>query len=356
MTIRQLSLTDFRNLASTTLDFHPEVNLVYGENGSGKTSLLEAIHVVCQAQSFRSHQLRPCVRHERDGFLLFGRFDSFKAGISNAGKKLQIRIDGENIGRRSDLVRRAPINVVNADTFQLIEGSPQRRRRFLDWCLFHVEHDYTEHWVAYQHALRQRNRLLKSRRYLQLLDYWDEHLARPAEIIAAMRRDYCEQIARLLRSELAELVDDLAIELTYQNSWSREQGLRVSLESLRQKDLRLGYTSAGLHRDDIRLTTSAQSCAEVLSRGQAKRLCVALIVAVLSIVARHRSEPIILLVDDLRTELDESAQRRVFAILSCMNLQLFISNISQSVPDTFEAKEFKLFHVEHGIIRPRIFS
>ena len=171
-----------------------------------------------------------------------------------------------------------------------------------------------------------------------------------------MRRNYCEQVVDLLRGELADLVDDLAIEMSYQNSWDPGQGLRAGLESLRQKDLRLGYTSAGLHRDDIRLTTSGQSCAEVLSRGQAKRLCVALIVAVLAIVARQRSEPIILLVDDLRSELDESAQKRVYEILSGMNLQLFISNISQSVPDIFEAKEFKLFHVEHGTIRPRIFS
>ncbi len=356
MTIRQLSLTDFRNLASTTLDFHPRLNLIYGENGSGKTSLLEAIHVLCQARSFRSHQLRPCVRHGRGGFLLFGRFDRFKAGIGNAGKKLQIRIDGENVERRSDLVRLAPVNVVNADTFDLIEGSPQRRRRYLDWCLFHVEHDYTVHWVEFQHALRQRNRLLKSRRDLQLLDYWDEHLARPAEIIASMRRKHCGEIAGLLRGELAQLVDDLEIELTYQSSWNTEQGLRRGLESLRQKDLRLGFTSAGLHRDDIRLTASGKSCAEVLSRGQAKRLCVALIVAELVLVGKHREEPIILLLDDLRSELDDNAQNRVYEILAGMNLQLFISNISDAVPELLQAKEFKWFHVEHGIIRPRIFS
>ncbi|MDJ0778676.1 MAG: DNA replication/repair protein RecF [Gammaproteobacteria bacterium] len=356
MTIRQLSLTDFRNLASTTLDFHPRLNLVYGENGSGKTSLLEAIHVTCQARSFRSHQLRPCVRHDQPGFLLFARFGQFKAGIGNVGKKLQIRIDGENVARRSELVRLAPINLVNADTFRLIDGSPQQRRRFLDWCLFHVEHEYTEHWIKYQHALRQRNRLLKSRRDLQLLDYWDQHLSQPAEIIAGMRRKYCDRIVELLQGELAHLVDDLCIELSYQGSWDPGQGLAARLEALRQKDIKLGYTSAGLHRDDIHLTTNGRNCAEMLSRGQSKRLCVALVVAVLDIVGRCGSEPIILLIDDLGSELDQSAQNRVYKILAEMNLQLFISNISDTVPGVFETKEFKLFHVEHGIIRPRFSS
>ena len=216
--------------------------------------------------------------------------------------------------------------------------------------------DYIEHWVKFQHALRQRNRLLKSKRDLQLLDYWDDHLAQPAEIIASMRRHYCDEIAGLLRGELAELVDDLEIDLSYRRSWDSEQGLIAGLEAARQKDLRFGFTSAGLHRDDIRLTAEGKDCAEVLSRGQAKRLCVALIVAELVLVGKHRDEPIILLLDDLRSELDDEAQNRVYEILSGMNLQLFISNISESVPDLFQAKEFKWFHVEHGIIRPRIFS
>ena len=90
MSIRQLSLTDFRNLRSTTLDFDADVNLISGENGSGKTSLLESIYVLCQADSFRSHQLRQCVCHGKSGFLLFGRFTDFKAGLSKTDKKLDL--------------------------------------------------------------------------------------------------------------------------------------------------------------------------------------------------------------------------------------------------------------------------
>ena len=95
MAISQLSLTDFRNLKSTTLDLDPRLNLISGANGSGKTSLLEAIYVLCQAHSFRSHQLRQCIRYDKPGFLLFGRFEGLKAGLAKNNKKLEIRIDGE---------------------------------------------------------------------------------------------------------------------------------------------------------------------------------------------------------------------------------------------------------------------
>ena len=115
MSISQLSLTNFRNLKSTTLDFHPSINLISGSNGSGKTSLLESIHVLSQACSFRTHQLKQCISHGNPGFLLFGRFGGYKAGLSRSQQKLEIKLDGEPIRRRSTLVSKTPVNIVNAD-------------------------------------------------------------------------------------------------------------------------------------------------------------------------------------------------------------------------------------------------
>src|SRR5210317_2146534 len=131
MAISQLSLTDFRNLRSTTLEFNPQFNFICGDNGSGKTSLLEAIYVLCQARSFRTHQLKQCINNDKSGFLLFGRFDAHKAGLAKNDKKLDIHVDGESIKRRSELVRLTPINIVNADSFVLMDGAPQKRRAFL---------------------------------------------------------------------------------------------------------------------------------------------------------------------------------------------------------------------------------
>lgn len=356
MAIRQLSLTDFRNLKSTTLDFDPGINLISGGNGSGKTSLLESIYSLCQAHSFRTHQLKQCIGHDKNNFLLFGRFDDFKAGLSKSASKLDIHVDGAAIKRRSELVKRAPINIVNADSFQLLDGPPQKRRAFLDWCLFHVEPSYAESWVVFQHALRQRNRLLKNRSDLNLLEYWDEHLLEPSVALSQMRRDYVEILKRVVNDELKAITSGVRLELVYKPGWTEKDGLAEALSKARETDIRRGFTSVGIHRDDLCLISDGRNASEVLSRGQAKRLCLALILAILMIVKKGRDSGIILLIDDLNSELDPDARNSIYQQLLEMDLQLFISNIEAVVPSAFTSKEVKMFHVEHGIIKPRIFS
>ncbi len=356
MTIRQLSLTDFRNLRSTTLDFDERINLIHGNNGSGKTSLLEAIYVICQAQSFRTHQLKQCIRHGESGFLLFARFADFKAGLARNAEKLDIHVNGESVKRRSELVKRAPVNIVNADSFALIEGSPQKRRAFLDWCLFHVEHSYADAWAEFRHALRQRNRLLKSRRDLQLLDYWDDHLVEPSLRIHNMRRQLCRELRQIIDGELEQLLQGLAIDLELKCGWNEDMELKQAMVAERQRDIRGGFTASGIHRDDLVLKSNGIRVDEVLSRGQSKRLCLALLLAALRLVGERSGKRIILLIDDLNSELDADARDKVYSQLRGMDLQLFISNIDSSAPAALQAKEFKMFHVEHGTIKPRNFS
>ena len=356
MAISQLSLTDFRNLRSTTLDFNPRFNLINGDNGSGKTSLLEAIYVLCQAHSFRTHQLKQCIKHDKSGFLLFGRFDHHKAGLSKNDKKLEIHVNGESIKRRSELVRKTPINIVNSDSFVLIDGAPQKRRAFLDWCMFHVEPAYAENWRLFQHALRQRNRLLKSRQDLKLLDYWDQHLIEPSMRLSAMRRKYCQQLQEIIEVELREILSGISLELEYRQGWANEHCLADAIKISRKRDIRSGFTNTGIHRDDLRILSKGRNASEILSRGQCKRLCLALLLAALKVVSKSSKDRIILLIDDLHSELDRTAQDLVYQQFNDMDLQMFISNIDSAVPDAISEKEFKLFHVEHGIIKPRNFS
>ena len=356
MAISQLSLTDFRNLKSTTVDFHPSFNLVSGDNGSGKTSLLEAIYVLCQACSFRTHQLKQCINHQQGSFLLFGRFDDFKAGLSRSGKKLEIRIDGKTIQRRSELVRRSPVNIVNADSFELISGTPQSRRKFLDWCLFHVEHDYAQNWIKFKHALRQRNKLLKSRQDLKLLDYWDQHLIEPSLEISKLRQRYSLQLESMLQELTQGMLEGIPVSLAYQQGWTDGEALAHSLEKTRERDIKTGFTNIGIHRDDLKLTTNGIPVIETLSRGQSKRLCLALLLSALKLVNDSCQQQIILLIDDLHSELDEQARYKVYQQLLGLDLQLFVSNIETDIAEVIRGKEYKMFHVEHGIIKPQKFS
>ncbi len=356
MSISQLSLTDFRNLKSTTLDFHPKINLITGSNASGKTSLLESIHVLCQACSFRTHQLKQCIAHGKSSFLLFGRFEGYKAGLSKSDAKLEIRVNGEPIRKRSVLVSKTPVNIVNAGSFNLISGLPQERRKYLDWCLFHVEPQYTQHWVEFKHALRQRNRLLKSRQDLNLLDYWNKYLVEPSLVINNYRKYYLRLISAQLAGQLPELLQDVQITLEYVQGWPEDQPLNQCLQDNRSKDIKAGFTGYGIHRDNLKIMADGLPAAQVLSRGQIKRLCLAMIVSALKIVREQSSKPIILLIDDLRSELDEKAQQNIYRQLLGIDLQLFISNLEDQVPVPLQGKEFKMFHVEHGIIKTRKIS
>jgi len=356
MAIRQLSLTDFRNLRSTTLDFNTGTNLVTGANGSGKTSLLEAIYVLCQAHSFRTHQLKQCVKHGQSSFLLFGRFADFKAGLSKSDKRLDIHVNGVSIQRRSELVRRVPIHIVNAGSFALLDGSPQKRRAFIDWSLFHVEHAYAGIWADFNHALRQRNRLLKTRQDLKLLEYWDEHLAAPSIQLQQMRQRQCVELRQSIEAEFGELLSGIPIEIDYRQGWPADTDFREALKQQRQRDIKSGFTNVGVHRDDLLFSCGGRKADEVLSRGQSKRLCMALLMASLKMVGQKTGKRIILLIDDLHSELDQPALLKIYEQLAVMDLQLFVSNIDGRLPEGLQAKEFKMFHVEHGTIKPRNFS
>jgi len=351
MSISQLSLTNFRNLKSTTLDFHPSINLISGNNGSGKTSLLESIHVLCQACSFRSHQLKQCISHGDTSFLLFGRFSGYKAGLSRSQQKLEIKLDGEPIQRRSILVSKTPVNIVNADSFSLITGPPEQRRKYINWCLFHVEHQYSECWVRFKHALKQRNQLLKSRQDLNLLDYWNDYLIEPSLAISRYRAKYTKLIAEQFARQLTDLPGDIKITLDYVVGWPKQAELKQCLEDDRDKDIRAGFTNHGIHRDNLQIMADGMPAAQVLSRGQLKRLCLALIIAALNIVRKNSDRNIIFLIDDLHSELDHESQQKVYRQLADIGLQLFITNLESHIPTALEGKEYKMFHVEHGIIK-----
>jgi DNA replication and repair protein RecF len=356
MAIRQISLTDFRNLNSTTIDFNPDINVITGKNGSGKTNLLEAIHVICQAKSFRNNSLKGCIRKSKSGFLLFARFDDYKAGLSLTGKKVDIKVNGEVVRKRSELVRRTPIKIVNSDSFELLTGSPLVKRMFLDWCLFHVEHSYAENLGRYQHALKQRNHLLKQRKNTDLINYWDEFLIGPAIEIEKSRLNLTNLINQSVQSKLDQLTDNLDVQIAYQKGWSKEKTFKQALTDSRKRDLQTGFTQVGIHRDNLLITNEGVSAVNFLSRGQQKRLCLALQLEVLLLVKQFNESPTILLVDDLAAELDIEARKKVLDLVETLNLQLFITNTDWQDGNVLREKDFSRFHVEHGIIRAQRFG
>jgi len=166
MTLRQISLNNFRNLQPATLELNPRLNILYGSNASGKTNFLEAIYVLCQGQSFKTKSLSQCIQHTKSSLLLFSYFSNYKVGISRSSKSMTIRVNNETINKVSTLAEKSPVRIVNSNTLNLIIGSPSEKREFLDWSLFHVEQNYHQLWMEYNHALKQRNALLKQKKII----------------------------------------------------------------------------------------------------------------------------------------------------------------------------------------------
>jgi DNA replication and repair protein RecF len=353
MSISQLSLTNFRALKSTTIDLHPAVNFITGDNGSGKTSLLEAIHVICQGSSFRTNQLKHCINLDSDQLLLFSRFSDYKVGLSKSDTKLDIRLNGQPVKRRSELVTRTPINIFDAKSFDLITGPPELRRKYIDWCLFHVEQSYAGYWSQFKHALKQRNSILKSRQNLDMLDYWDKYLLEPSLVIHRFRQQYTQLVSTLLADTISGLLGEIDLTFEYEKGWPNDMELNQALSISRNRDIKSGFTNCGIHRDNLKVMTQGIPVTQVLSRGQLKKLCIAFQIVLLKIVKQNSSRPVILLVDDIGSELDLKSQKNVFQQLLEIEVQLFITNIENEIPQPLKSKEFKMFHVEHGIIATR---
>lgn len=351
MTIRQLSLSGFRNLKSTTLDFHSGFNLISGANGSGKTSLVEAVHIICQGQSFKTTRLDECIQHGESSFLLFAQFNDYKAGFSRENKITKLRLNEININKLSEFTEKSPIRIINSNSFYIVDGSPGTKRAYMDWILFHVEQSFKTLWSHYQHALKQRNSLLRKKTDILQLDYWDKYLSDLNQQIYHQRKSIISKLNHCIKENLMDLISDLDIGIRYQPGWNNEKPLSILLKSQRKKDLKLGFTGIGIHRDNIEITSKGHPVQSVLSRGQLKRLASTMLLAQIYIV-QALSKSVILIIDDIAAELDKFSAGKILQMIPNLNVQTFLTNIEQDSLLTKYQQEYKMFHVEHGIILP----
>ncbi|MCP4075021.1 MAG: DNA replication/repair protein RecF [Gammaproteobacteria bacterium] len=351
MAIRQLSLNNFRNLISTTVDLNANLNIITGLNGSGKTSFLEALHIICQGRSFKTHSINHCIQHKKNSFLLFSLFDDYKAGISRNNKTSIIRIDNKTIHKVSLLAKKTPVRIINSSSFDLIIGTPVHKREYIDWCLFHVEHNYQSLWSDHKHSLKQRNALLKTRNNLSELYYWDKKISQLGMSIFNFRKKYIKSLQLVLDQEFPETIQHLNISLVYKPGWNVELSLLENLNSSRNKDIKNGFTQCGIHRDNIDILSYGRHAQTVLSRGEIKKLTIILIISQVYLLQKVNDREIMILIDDIDSELDEGSVKYLLNKLNSKKIQLFITNIESKEYLCQSHEEYKMFHVEHGMIK-----
>lgn len=344
----------FRCLTTIELDLDPKANLFIGPNASGKTSLLEAAFFLSRGRSFRSRRREALIAHGSDSFTLAAQAISgptvVPLGVRASRSDTEWRISGAPASGIADLAEVFPAQVIDPEVHKLLEEGPARRRRYLDWGVFHVEHTFLGNWRRYHQALRQRNAALKDEADDEALAVWEIELAATGEMLGGARDLYLERIAAPL-ARIGQSLLGQPIALVHHRGWNIEQPLLNALGRDRARDRRYRATQLGPHRSDISVQVGDRPAKDRVSRGQQKLVAAALMLAQLEIQEAERPGRSALLLDDPAAELDSDNLARLMALVRDVPAQLWVTSLKPEIEDFVPAG--RVFHVKQGKISAR---
>lgn len=366
--LARLSIQGLRNLAFVELLPAQGFNLFYGSNGAGKTSLLEAIYMLGRGKTFRSQQNKSLITEGLDRVSLFTQTTlGMTIGLERSLKgSPRIQINGDEADSLAELSYAIPIQLINSETLHILEGGPLDRRQFLDWGVFHVEHQFISAWRKAKRALQHRNALLRKNAGTDELEAWSKSLAASSIEIDNFRSRYIQLLSDefllLIQKEL-EFPQSLGgienLSLCYYRGWQEGRDLEEELSFNLDKDMKNGYTSAGPHRADLIFQVNGKALASLFSRGQIKLLVCLLKIAQARILNRINGKGCIFLIDDLPAELDAENCFRICNVLARLQTpsQVFMTTVEEGsahskLVQALKSQEAKpgLFHVKHGTI------
>jgi len=375
MALVKLQTEYFRNLQGSSISFSPSINLLFGENGSGKSSVLEAIGYLGLGRSFRVNRHQAVVSHGQTKLTVFGGLNQgheqsrpetgasagaegnvrHRLGISRdvSEKETRLRVDGEPVRNMSALARYLPVSVIDPGVFDIVAGGPGKRRQFLDWSVFHVEPSFASIWQQCQRVTSQRNQILRNGRLDEgLMKVWDTQYVDLAGSITRARKQtfglFSDAFFRLVGEITAPWVDGLKVD--FYAGWDDSRSLRDVLKAHRDQEIKMGHTLYGPNRADIRLKFQGRPVAETFSRGQQKTLVILMKIAQGMVLANLKKQ-VTFLLDDINAELDLGHRAMLAQKLEELKCQVFVTSIEPPKPEELWQQplpDYRVFHVEHG--------
>ncbi len=357
MSVARLITQNFRNIEQAKIDLHPQLNFLVGDNGSGKSSFLEAIFFLGHGKSFRTSKIENLVSHEQSSFVVSIKDDlDAQIGISKnfTSNQTEIKINGERHSKLSELAKNIAVQIITPESFKLFFGGPKERRRFVDLGLFHVEQSFSREWKDFNRILKQRNAYLRSGINIEGIKYWDEVFCVHSNNVSELRIKYItsfkEEFLHWAKLLLPNIFEDIQIQ--YSQGWKQNTNLEDILQNNRSREVLLGYTISGTHKFDLRFIMNKQPLENQLSRGQQKLFLLALTFAQAKLIEKVKRVKPILLIDDVGAELDSNSRTVLNDAINQLNCQVIITAIDKVAVEPLipNDHDYKMFHVKHGKI------
>lgn len=343
MKILNILLKNFRNYVEEYIEFDENLNIISGDNAQGKTNIVEAVYILSTIKTFKNSKLEDCIREGQNEASIEANFESKHFGkysvrlVLKRGEDNEFFLNGNRIKKRSEMMGNVFSVIFSPDELKLVKGSPDVRRDFLDTDISQVSRAYSTLLDRYEYILFSRNRILKNKFCSADIDLelsvWDEQLALVGSQISLAREKFVKKLnyhSFLIMNDISGKKESLRIEYVGAMGETRSEKTEFFMAKLREnraRDLELGYTSFGCHRDDLRFFINDVEVKPFASQGQQRSVVLAIKNAEIRVFEEEKETPILLL-DDVFSELDNARQKTLFeyikgkqVLITCTSLK-----------------------------------
>lgn len=342
--IQLLKLQNFRNFKTFELELAPKINFIAGENGTGKTTILEAIHFLAYGKSFRAKELNRMIHQGEKSFTLFLKgFDAehpFQVGMQRSSHESINRLNGETPKNLSEFAEVLPLLLIHPESFQFLTGGAKMRRQLVDWGVFYHYPESRLHYAVIRKALKQRNQALKQHAPREHIKLWETTCYKSCEALDQLRSDYVAKLSKECFKLLGNFSDQHHLSIEYDRGWPMDEALSSCWDRSFTQDLRSGYTEYGPHQADLKINSRKKPARDMLSRGQQKTFISTLKLSQGLIFQDFTNRKPIYLFDDLASELDKTHRVQLKDQIAAQNCQVILTSIQKD--KVFAGREIHL--------------